>query len=151
MIASQPFLLEDALVVVPESTVRDFICTLRSWKPFFFLSVAMYMRAAASDYNDWETNHGNPGWGSSKIIPLLNKVRAFCVLSLRLSLTPPRQKHFMHQVTPEFMEHLDPSKSYIHQTLPTYQLNFRSLLQRMTRIVPKLARSMISIIAMLMA
>lgn len=34
----------------------------------------MYTRAAASDYDDWETKHGNPGWGSKDLIPLMKKV-----------------------------------------------------------------------------
>lgn len=34
----------------------------------------MYTRAAASDYDDWETKFANPGWGSKDIIPLLRKV-----------------------------------------------------------------------------
>ena len=36
--------------------------------------VVVYTRAAASDYDDWETVHGNKGWGSEDIIPLLKKV-----------------------------------------------------------------------------
>jgi hypothetical protein len=34
----------------------------------------MYTRAACSDYDDWETIYGNPGWGSKDLIPLLEKV-----------------------------------------------------------------------------
>ena len=34
----------------------------------------VYTRAAASDYDDWETVYGNKGWGSKDIIPLLKKV-----------------------------------------------------------------------------
>lgn len=34
----------------------------------------MYTRAAASDYDDWETVYGNPGWGSKDLLPLLKKV-----------------------------------------------------------------------------
>lgn len=34
----------------------------------------MYTRAAASDYDDWEVTHGNVGWGSKDLIPLLKKV-----------------------------------------------------------------------------
>jgi alcohol oxidase len=34
----------------------------------------MYTRASASDYDDWEKVHENPGWGSSDLIPLLRKV-----------------------------------------------------------------------------
>ena len=34
----------------------------------------MYTRAAASDYDDWEKNFDNPGWGSKDLIPLLKKV-----------------------------------------------------------------------------
>ena len=34
----------------------------------------MYTRAAASDYDDWESVYDNPGWGSKDLIPLLKKV-----------------------------------------------------------------------------
>ena len=37
--------------------------------------VVMYTRASASDYDDWETQYGNPGWGSKALIPLLKKAR----------------------------------------------------------------------------
>lgn len=40
----------------------------------FDLLVMMYTRASASDYDDWETVHGNEGWGSKDLIPLLQKV-----------------------------------------------------------------------------
>jgi hypothetical protein len=36
--------------------------------------VMMYTRASASDYDDWETEYQNPGWGSKDLIPLLAKV-----------------------------------------------------------------------------
>ncbi|PPQ90241.1 hypothetical protein CVT25_013000 [Psilocybe cyanescens] len=39
----------------------------------------MYNRASASDYDDWETEHGNPGWGSKEIIPLLCKAETYQV------------------------------------------------------------------------
>ena len=42
------------------------------WTP-----VMMYTRAAASDYDDWENVHGNKGWGSKYLIPLLKKVTSF--------------------------------------------------------------------------
>ena len=38
--------------------------------------VLNYIRAAASDYDDWENVYGNKGWGSEHLIPLLKKVRA---------------------------------------------------------------------------
>jgi hypothetical protein len=38
--------------------------------------VMMYARASASDYDDWEKVHENPGWGSNDLIPLLRKVFA---------------------------------------------------------------------------
>ncbi|GJE92907.1 GMC oxidoreductase [Phanerochaete sordida] len=37
----------------------------------------MYTRAAASDYDDWETKFGNPGWGSKDLIPLLKKTETY--------------------------------------------------------------------------
>jgi GMC oxidoreductase len=36
--------------------------------------VMMYTRASASDYDDWETEYQNPGWGSKDLIPLLKRV-----------------------------------------------------------------------------
>ncbi|KAJ3475835.1 hypothetical protein NLI96_g11573 [Meripilus lineatus] len=43
--------------------------------------VTMYTRASASDYDDWETKYGNPGWGCKDLIPLLKKVETFEVKS----------------------------------------------------------------------
>lgn len=37
-------------------------------------SVTMYTRASASDYDDWEGQYKNPGWGSKDLLPLLRKV-----------------------------------------------------------------------------
>ena len=37
--------------------------------------VTMYNRAVASDFDDWEQMHKNPGWGAKEIVPLLKKVR----------------------------------------------------------------------------
>lgn len=42
----------------------------------------IYMRASASDYDDWE-RFGNPGWGSKDLLQLGNKVRL--LLSGRLN------------------------------------------------------------------
>ncbi|KXN81084.1 Alcohol oxidase [Leucoagaricus sp. SymC.cos] len=39
----------------------------------------MYNRASASDYDDWEIEHDNPGWGSKDIIPLLCKAETYQV------------------------------------------------------------------------
>lgn len=41
------------------------------------VNFAMYTRAAASDYDDWESVYNNPGWGSRHLIPLLMKAEAF--------------------------------------------------------------------------
>ncbi|KAJ7707465.1 GMC oxidoreductase-domain-containing protein [Mycena rosella] len=43
------------------------------------VNFTMYTRAAASDYNDWETVHGNSGWGSKDLIPLLKKTETYQV------------------------------------------------------------------------
>ncbi|KAF8997719.1 GMC oxidoreductase-domain-containing protein [Cyathus striatus] len=37
----------------------------------------MYNRAAASDFNDWETKFENPGWSSKDLIPLLRKTETY--------------------------------------------------------------------------
>ena len=42
--------------------------------PLGILTVMMYTRASASDYDDWEKVYENPGWGSNDLIPLLRKV-----------------------------------------------------------------------------
>jgi alcohol oxidase len=39
-----------------------------------YFQVMMYTRGSASDYDDWETVHGNGGWGSKDLIPLFEKV-----------------------------------------------------------------------------
>ncbi|KAF8071781.1 GMC oxidoreductase-domain-containing protein [Lyophyllum atratum] len=41
------------------------------------VNFAMYTRAAASDYDDWESVYSNPGWGSKHLIPLLKKAETF--------------------------------------------------------------------------
>ncbi|KAL0953601.1 hypothetical protein HGRIS_004809 [Hohenbuehelia grisea] len=43
------------------------------------VNLAMYNRASASDYDDWETKYNNPGWGSSFLIPLLQKAENYQV------------------------------------------------------------------------
>lgn len=51
--------------------------------------VTMYTRAAASDYDEWDTVYGNRGWGSEDLLPYLRKVsRAHTKLSLLHFLTP---------------------------------------------------------------
>ncbi|KAE9398123.1 alcohol oxidase [Gymnopus androsaceus JB14] len=42
------------------------------------VNFAMYTRASASDYDDWEKLE-NPGWGSKDLIPLARKVETFQV------------------------------------------------------------------------
>ncbi|EKM78826.1 hypothetical protein AGABI1DRAFT_114404 [Agaricus bisporus var. burnettii JB137-S8] len=37
----------------------------------------VYCRAAASDYDDWETVYRNKGWGSKSLIPLLRKAETY--------------------------------------------------------------------------
>ncbi|KIJ66955.1 GMC oxidoreductase [Hydnomerulius pinastri MD-312] len=43
------------------------------------VNFTMYTRAAASDYDDWETVHGNTGWGSKDLVPLLKKTETYQV------------------------------------------------------------------------
>lgn len=47
----------------------------------------MYTRAAPSDYDEWEKEYKNPGWGSKDIIPLLKKVRHTALYELAAILT----------------------------------------------------------------
>ncbi|PPQ64204.1 hypothetical protein CVT24_008622 [Panaeolus cyanescens] len=37
----------------------------------------VYTRASASDYDDWEQVHGNRGWGSDSLVPLLKKAETY--------------------------------------------------------------------------
>ena len=37
----------------------------------------MYTRAMSSDFDDWETVHCNPGWGSKDLIPLMKKTETY--------------------------------------------------------------------------
>ncbi|KAF8150062.1 GMC oxidoreductase-domain-containing protein [Crassisporium funariophilum] len=41
------------------------------------VNFVMYMRPAPSDYDDWENVHGNKGWGSKDLIPLLKKAETY--------------------------------------------------------------------------
>ncbi|KAM5537387.1 hypothetical protein V8D89_008906 [Ganoderma adspersum] len=41
------------------------------------INFSMYTRAAASDYDDWATVHGNPGWSSKQLLPLLRKCETY--------------------------------------------------------------------------
>ncbi|KDQ62486.1 alcohol oxidase [Jaapia argillacea MUCL 33604] len=43
------------------------------------VNFTMYTRAAASDYDDWETVYGNEGWSSKELIPLLKKTETYQV------------------------------------------------------------------------
>lgn len=40
-----------------------------------------YNRPAASDFDEWETEYDNLGWGSKNLIPLVNKVRKSAISS----------------------------------------------------------------------
>jgi GMC oxidoreductase len=44
----------------------------------------MYTRASASDYDDWEREYQNPGWGSKDLIPLLAKVNMAALCPARV-------------------------------------------------------------------
>ena len=39
--------------------------------------VAMYTRAAASDYDDWAYQHDNPGWSFADLLPLMKKAETY--------------------------------------------------------------------------
>ncbi|TFL03300.1 hypothetical protein BDV98DRAFT_563991 [Pterulicium gracile] len=41
------------------------------------INVSMYTRAAASDYNEWETVHGNSGWGFTDLLPLAERLETY--------------------------------------------------------------------------
>ncbi|KAF8213497.1 hypothetical protein K438DRAFT_1956877 [Mycena galopus ATCC 62051] len=41
------------------------------------VNFAMYTRAAASDYDDWEKIYGNTGWGTKDLLPLLKKTETY--------------------------------------------------------------------------
>lgn len=49
----------------------------------------MYTRAVASDFDDWERKHGNPGWGFKDMLPYLKKAcdtHSLCVIDNRLMI-----------------------------------------------------------------
>lgn len=50
------------------------------------INFTMYTRAAASDYDDWENIHGNQGWGSKDLIPLIQKAENYQV-------APAKERH----------------------------------------------------------
>ena len=52
----------------------------------------LYSRPVASDFDDWEKEYSNVGWGAKDMIPLLEKVALLSALSFLL-LTYSRQKH----------------------------------------------------------
>ncbi|KAJ6541246.1 glucose-methanol-choline oxidoreductase, partial [Mycena vulgaris] len=37
----------------------------------------IYNRPSASDFDDWENEFGNPGWGAKDMIPMLQKVKTY--------------------------------------------------------------------------
>ncbi|KAI0043153.1 GMC oxidoreductase [Auriscalpium vulgare] len=41
------------------------------------INFMMYTRASRSDFDDWETEYGNTGWGSNDLIPLLKKTETY--------------------------------------------------------------------------
>ncbi|OBZ67147.1 Alcohol oxidase [Grifola frondosa] len=43
----------------------------------------MYTRASASDYNDWEKVHDNPGWGFEELLPLSKKAETYQIAADR--------------------------------------------------------------------
>ncbi|KAI0089825.1 alcohol oxidase-like protein [Irpex rosettiformis] len=43
------------------------------------MNFMMYTRAVASDFDEWEEQYKNPGWGSKDIIPLLKKTENYQV------------------------------------------------------------------------
>ncbi|KAI0742831.1 alcohol oxidase-like protein [Daedaleopsis nitida] len=45
------------------------------------VNFAVYARAAASDFDDWATVHGNRGWSSSDLLPLLRKCETYTIAS----------------------------------------------------------------------
>jgi hypothetical protein len=73
LVALSSFPPQDALVGDPVLTVRSFFRYL-IYVSRSNVTVMMYTRAAASDYDDWESVYDNPGWGSKHLIPLLKKV-----------------------------------------------------------------------------
>lgn len=52
-------------------------------------AVGMYTRASASDYDTWEKDYANPGWGFKDLLPLFNKVAFMFILSSQLILIHP--------------------------------------------------------------
>ncbi|KAE9398185.1 hypothetical protein BT96DRAFT_1032385 [Gymnopus androsaceus JB14] len=76
----------------------------------------MYTHAAASDYDDWE-KAGNPGWGSSDLIPLARKVVSYQAAS----------------GDPEVHGFTGPSRSLMEDMTQTLEENFWKLQLNMTK------------------
>ncbi|KAK0497831.1 GMC oxidoreductase-domain-containing protein [Armillaria luteobubalina] len=50
------------------------------------VNFVLYNRPAASDFDTWETEYSNPGWGSKDLIPLLQKAETY-------EVDPTRKTH----------------------------------------------------------
>ncbi|KAJ7129070.1 hypothetical protein C8R46DRAFT_1202481 [Mycena filopes] len=49
------------------------------------INFMVYNRCSASDYDDWDTKYGNQGWGSEKLIPLLQKAETYDIEPTKVS------------------------------------------------------------------
>ena len=103
--------------------------------PWYILIVMMYTRASASDYDDWEKVHENPGWGSNDLIPLLRKVfTPYIVLALlytysvRLSPVPAcRQRRTKFPMSGRRTEQTARSRYLQVRESPILENNFSKL------------------------
>lgn len=73
------------------------------------VNFAMYTRAAASDYDDWENLYGNLGWGSAELISCARNWRRISPSRLlqRMALTGPQNlvRSYVHQRWPTVCRH----------------------------------------------
>ena len=59
----------------------------------------VYNRAPPSDYDAWEIIHGNKGWGSDKLIPLLKKVISWFIPSNVYTKLPLQAETYQEEIT----------------------------------------------------
>lgn len=95
----------------------------------------MYTRASAVDYDDWETIHGNPGWGSKDLIPLLQKVNYFILFAFDLFLHNHRPR-ITRSNRIDLLTDIPVPSRYLTEVLSRTSVNSSSTwLLNMTRIV----------------
>ncbi|KAF9036277.1 alcohol oxidase-like protein [Panaeolus papilionaceus] len=78
------------------------------------VNLMAYTRASASDYDDWETVHGNKGWGSESLIPLIQKAETYQERDVNGThgSNGPIKVSFLSEVLPTAKDFLDTARQY---------------------------------------